>query len=181
MAVLKTLILPAVALLVGCLVEQPPELYLIPKGYIGPVVVAFEQTDGVAPQIYGDTLVYEIPESGVLRTQAAYPRGILDVSYAFVDSAGRRFPLPDDNPNVEVPEDVVQVFKIIGGYLGELVDPPGDTLYVKGGWSTDERSPSLRFLVGKRTDRDSLIAQRERLEQSITRTVIIEPELVKED
>ena len=78
----------------GCLGEWPPELYLIPEGYIGPVVVAFEQENGVAPEVSGDTLIYRIPESGVLKTSAELPTGILNVSYAFVDRSGRRSALP---------------------------------------------------------------------------------------
>ena len=74
---------------------------------------------------------------------------------------------------MEVPEGAVQVFGIIEGYLGELVEPPGDTLCVEGVLSTDERSPSVRFLVGRRTDRDSLWAERDSLEQSITYTRVL--------
>lgn len=159
-------------LLAGCLGEWPPELYLVPEGYIGPVVVAFEQEDGVAPTMSGDTLVYRVPQSGVLKTSTEVPTGIRDVSYAFVDESGMRSPLPDDNPNVNVPERTVQVFGIIEGYLGELVEPPGDTLCVEGAMHTDKRSPSVRFLVGRRTDRDSLWAARDSLERSITVTQI---------
>lgn len=156
----------------GCWTGDP-EVYLIPDGYIGPVVVAFEQEDGQPARRDGDTLVYMIPPSGVLKTQAEFPENFRQVSYYYVNEEGRRSRLPDYTPVSEVPEDTVQVFNVISGYLGELVEPPGDTLVVYGGWATDTRSPSVRFLVGLRSEWEELAAQRDSVERSITRTVII--------
>ena len=167
----RVLLSLAVVGLTGCLFPDPPEVYLIPDGYVGPVVIAYEQVGGVPPAASGDTLIYTVPDSGVLRTSAAKP-GMRQVSYAYVDAHGRRSPLPQNGPNSVPPDDEVQVFGVIGMYLGELVEPPGDTLYVRGGWSTDERSPSEQFLVGRRTDFDLLSAQRDSMVTSITHTVI---------
>jgi hypothetical protein len=157
--------------LTGCPFSDPPEVYLIPAGYVGPVVIAYEQEGGTPLTTSGDTLIYTIPGSGVLRTSAQKP-GFRHVRYAYLDSDGRRSRLPPNDPDSEPPEDVIQAFGVIGMYLGELVEPPGDTLYVRGGWSTDERSPSEEFLVGRRADFDRLNAQRDSVVTSITHTVI---------
>ena len=168
------LIIILILLTAGCWTSDP-DVYLIPEGYIGPVVVAFEQEDGEPVRRSGDTLVYRIPPDGVLRTQAPFPDGYHHIFYYYVDAQGRRSPLPMHSPIEEVPESETQVFGVISGYLGELAEQAADTLIVYGAWETDIRSPSVRFLVGKRSDYARLAAQRDSVEDAITRPVRILP------
>ncbi len=85
----------AVALLAltffGCSKRAEPEIYLIPDGYRGPVVIIFD--DPAAPPVAyeGDSRVYEIPRGGVLRTSSDVNEGVwLDIAYFFVEHAGAR-------------------------------------------------------------------------------------------
>lgn len=45
------------------------EIYILPKDYTGYIVLIFNQEDGAEKKYEGDKRVYEIPSSGILKTQ----------------------------------------------------------------------------------------------------------------
>ena len=45
------------------------EIYLLPKDYTGYIILVFNQEDGVEKKYKEDKRVYEIPSSGILKTQ----------------------------------------------------------------------------------------------------------------
>jgi len=70
------------------------EIYLIPNGYEGPVLIIFNQPDG-EPQTYeGQARIYAIPRSGILRTQFARNVGGYKPEFWYVDEQGRRAMIP---------------------------------------------------------------------------------------
>lgn len=67
-----------------------PEVYLIPDGYIGPVLVVFDQPGGQPPVFDGETRIYNIPPSGVLLTQLPPPKEGIGPELWYVDDEGRK-------------------------------------------------------------------------------------------
>ena len=100
----------------GCW-NDDPEVYLIPQGYRGPVIVAFEQADGQPERRASDTLIYAVPRSGILKTQASFPDGFRQISYYYVDGQGKRQRIPYHSPVTGMPPDSLQVFGVVSGYL----------------------------------------------------------------
>ncbi len=66
------------------------EVHLLPTGFTGPVVILFDQADGAPPHMEGRARVYEIPVSGVLRTQFRANPGGSARKYFYVNVTGQR-------------------------------------------------------------------------------------------
>ncbi|MCI0528871.1 MAG: hypothetical protein L0Y56_15655, partial [Nitrospira sp.] len=54
------------------------EIFILPEGFVGPVLIIYDQPDGVPARYEKDIQVFEIPASGLLLTQAPMPEGIGD-------------------------------------------------------------------------------------------------------
>ena len=67
-----------------------PEIFLIPKGYKGPVYVIFNQENGVKKEFEGHKRLYKIPTNGILFTQFKNEEGFMNQEYFYVDSLGKR-------------------------------------------------------------------------------------------
>lgn len=80
------------ALISGCQMAEP-EVHLIPLGFEGPVIVIFNDPAGAPVRHEGRARLYQIPASGVFRTQFAPNEGWGLPSYQYVDSAGHRTPI----------------------------------------------------------------------------------------
>lgn len=65
-------------------------IYLIPNGYIGDVIIVFNQPNGVTPEIEKGRNVYKIPEDGILKVEARARTGIVNLSYFYVDNNNER-------------------------------------------------------------------------------------------
>jgi hypothetical protein len=72
------------------LTRPEKELYLIPEGYIGNVIVIFNQPDGEKTDYEDDRRVYKIPKTGVLFTQFKDEEGIINQEYYYVSPNGQR-------------------------------------------------------------------------------------------
>ena len=128
--------------LLGC--GSDPETYLVPEGYVGPVVVAFADPSGEVPtrgENGGE--IYRIPADGGLRLSTAVPPGTHEIRFFYVDLDGRRTKLPYD-----VEEEVVQAFAHVSGATGED----------EGGKITNWHA----FVVGVPSEGDDWIEVRER-------------------
>lgn len=85
--------------------SQNPDLetYLIPQGFKGRVNIVFNREDGVPPKYENGRRVYQIPANGILLTQFKDEYGFVDRLYYYVDSNGKRTPLPvykqESNPD----------------------------------------------------------------------------------
>lgn len=128
--------------LLGC--GSEPVTYLVPDGYVGPVVVAFADPSGEAAIRDEDGgEVYRIPADGVLRLSTPVLPGTHEIRFFYVGADGRRTKLPYD-----VEEDVVQAFAHVSGATGE--DEDGKIT----NWDA--------FVVGVPSERDDWIEVRER-------------------
>lgn len=96
--------------------------HLIPDGYVGPVVIVFDDPKGEAPKHdEKGGVVYEIPPDGVLRLSTpGLGAGIYDINYFYVRPDGSRRELPE-----RVDSAVLQVFAVVdGATAGEREERP---------------------------------------------------------
>lgn len=63
---------------------------LIPEGYTGPVVIIFNQSDGTPVKYEDNKRVYEIPKSGILKTQFSKNTGFQINEFYYVSDKGKR-------------------------------------------------------------------------------------------
>jgi hypothetical protein len=86
-------ILTACLLQVQCKNKVEGEIHLIPKGYEGPVIIVFNQKTGKPVKYENGSRVYEIPASGVLKTQfKEQEEGYIsmdEVKYLYTDNTAR--------------------------------------------------------------------------------------------
>jgi hypothetical protein len=128
------------------------EIHLIPEDYIGPVYIFMERSDGEPPRYEGwRTRLYEIPPSGVLISQFEPNPGIaLQIKYYYVRADGSRKRIPYFILD-KVTADSLQVF---GGQVGGIT--VGEPIRPGSG-------PYFSYLVGRRTNADSLSKEAERV------------------
>lgn len=75
-----------VLLLLTSCQNREDETFIVPKDYQGYVIVLYNQKDGVKPKYEGGKRVYEIPESGVLKTQFSSSYGYASKSECYISS-----------------------------------------------------------------------------------------------
>lgn len=63
------LVFSACGLLMQCRHVGEKSIYLIPRGFVGNVVIVFEQIRGIPAEYKKGMRVYRIPSSGILKTQ----------------------------------------------------------------------------------------------------------------
>jgi len=86
------------AALAGCRhsTKCEKEIYLIPPGFRGRVIVFFDQPDG-KPMLYeGDARVYRIPDNGILKSRFRKNGGCMSdnrILFFYADSLGNRTPV----------------------------------------------------------------------------------------
>lgn len=120
--------------------------HLIPDGYVGPVVIVFDDPSGEPPKHAEDGgVVYEIPPDGVLRLSTPAPEaGLYDVEYFYVQPDGTRRRLPQSTDS-----SVLQVFAVVdGATAGEKEESPPD----RWTWRA--------YIVGVRNEREDWVQVR---------------------
>jgi hypothetical protein len=73
-------------------------IVLIPKGFTGPFIIAYDTLSGEDPVREGSVRIYRIPRSGILRTRFASNQGYFRTYYLYEDSLGNRIELPSAFP-----------------------------------------------------------------------------------
>ena len=63
-----------------------PEIVIVPEGYTGYVIIIYNQDNGAPVRYEGEKRVYEIPESGILRTQFSGNYGWVGFTEFYYDS-----------------------------------------------------------------------------------------------
>lgn len=120
------------------------ELHLLPAGYEGAVIIVFNDPNGAAARYDGKSRVYEIPESGVLRTQFPPNDGWSRPVYMYVDEEGRRTPIVTGAPCEDsLPGDPVQAC-----LMGRMLMMDGQEIPEYQG-----------YVVGRQADRRELYAR----------------------
>lgn len=126
--------------------------HLIPDGYQGPVVVVYDDPDGVAPTRDEEGHdVYKIPPDGVLRLSTPSPEaGLYDVKYFYVRPDGSSYELPASIPHV-ADDKLLQVFAVVD--VGSVLKGP----------DAKPRDPRTckAYVVGVPVERDDWVWLRE--------------------
>ncbi|CAN5190094.1 hypothetical protein BH23GEM2_BH23GEM2_23020 [soil metagenome] len=121
---LQTFILPAMvhAVSSACASQAVPgnaaegrlpkfEIFILQPGYRGPFVAIYADTNGITPAWRGDTGIYHVPATGVVRIAHAEPPRSTKVAHVFSDApdkwignyrtcADMRVYVPDGDPRV---------------------------------------------------------------------------------
>ncbi len=96
---MKTLsILLVFAITLSCKQKYESVIYSIPSNYEGNVLIIFDQKSGVPPLYENGRRVYEIPSSGVLRTQFS-PISLYEVYFRYKDSSEIKYLTSSDSKN----------------------------------------------------------------------------------
>lgn len=110
-----------------------PELHLIPQGVEGPVLIVFNDPDGEPAEYEGESRVYEIPKSGVLRTQFSPNEGWRNPVYMYVDEQGQRTSIVTGAPCEDsLPGDSVQACLMSRAFMLDGQPIPDYQGYVVG-------------------------------------------------
>ena len=85
-------------LFMGCKesVDCEREIYLVPEGFRGKIIVFFDQQDGQEKQFENEERLYRIPPSGYLKSQFAKNVGCMGdnrIQFYYEQSNGERQPL----------------------------------------------------------------------------------------
>jgi len=100
----------------GCSHKQPceEEIYLIPEGFRGKIIVFFDQEDGQEVQYENTARLYQIPSSGFLKSQFPKNGGCMGegrIRFFYVDSLETRqtldYFLDIDKENLPTDKDYV--------------------------------------------------------------------------
>ncbi len=103
-------------LLVGCKesVDCEREIYLVPEGFRGKILVFFDQQDGQEKQFENEARLYRIPPSGYLKSQFTKNTGCMGdnrIQFFYEDSIGERktldYFLNIDRDSIPLDEDYV--------------------------------------------------------------------------
>jgi hypothetical protein len=91
------ILLAGVVSLGGCRrIVAHSEEHLIPKNYVGSVVIVYGQPGGVPLEIDGNTIVYRVPRDGIIRIRDPYPNetGWRALHYFYAEANDRKEELP---------------------------------------------------------------------------------------
>ena len=86
------------------------EIYLLPDGFRGIVLIYFNQPDGAPAEYFGDSRLYRIPSTGLMKSQFGPNGGCMSdnrINFFYIDSAGNQKPITyfmnilEDRPPVD--------------------------------------------------------------------------------
>lgn len=135
-----------------CFRRGDDSIRLIPEGFEGPVVIIYDQSDGVPIEYEGRKRLYRIPSDGVLRTQFKPNYGHQVHEFYYLNSEEKRTPVPFVDPWSWSKLDTSQ------GILICFAEEVG-----MGGNKQGEEVRFRTFLVGPANKADSLFKLREKL------------------
>lgn len=116
-------------------------VYLIPDGYIGPVVIAYDDSAGVAEEREGRRRTYRVPRTGMMRARFGRDRGFAEFYYVRADGVRTRIPGPgacDEQPSGD------PVMVCIGTYFTVSAAPSVDYVRYHVGRFRDQASIDAR-------------------------------------
>ena len=94
-----------------CKSKQGEDTYILPEGYLGPVVIVFGVPHGRLPERDERGAIYRIPSTGMLLLRSPFPPdGWYQFTYLVEASSGPRRQLP-----YESGDDALQVFGRVSG------------------------------------------------------------------
>lgn len=138
-------------MLTSCNTNGEQEIIVVPKNYKGYIIIVFNQEDGVPAKYEGKKRVYEIPQSGVLRTQFKVNDGGREFAEYYYDKIAPENKLPSFVEIKKVPTDTVVGFMGANGT-------------VKKSSKSEERLEFCEFYIGTKADIEQAQGQVEKLD-----------------
>lgn len=96
---------------------------LIPEGYVGSVLITFNQEDGEPKEYEDGKRIYIIPENGVLKTQFGSNYGVQNHQFFYVNKEGNRTEIPfvivQEPDSIAKVADKSKIFAFAEDALGE--------------------------------------------------------------
>jgi hypothetical protein len=83
-------IIPALISICVKLDTLPKEVFLIPEDYRGTVNIVYGQKCGLKVNVENDTMIYKIPQDGILIIKNEFKSGYIDHTYYLVDKQGNK-------------------------------------------------------------------------------------------
>lgn len=127
------------------------EIIVVPKGYTGYIVIIYNQKQGTATKYHDKRRVYEIPSSGILKTQFSANYGWREFPEFYCEKIAPENKIPFETEFKNVPQDSIVAF---GG--------------VSGGANKDHKGEDvvryLEYYVGNKEQIEAAVAAAEKLD-----------------
>ena len=123
----------------SCVSKGEPEIFIVPKDYIGYLIVVFNQASGYPIRYDGKKRVYEMPENGILKTQFQPTYGWTSSIEFFYDTISSNTKIPTIMDYHKIPND------IIAGWTGSSGS-------MKKNESSNDRLKYRKSYIGTKTD-----------------------------
>lgn len=127
------------------------EIIVVPKEYKGYVLIIFNQKNGSPKKYEGKKRVYEIPQSGVLKTQFTGNMGWREFPEYYYEKVAPENKLPSFGEIKKVPMDTVVGFMGANGTVKKSVD-------------SEERIEFVEFYIGTKSQIEKAQQQLEKLD-----------------
>ena len=168
----KIIVLCAItALTAGCEPRIDNEIHLIPAGYVGAVLIVFNDPGGVPEEYENGWRVYRIGANGVLRTRFRLTYGVGKGKFFYMEPGGHREEIHSIWLATEKGDaETIYVYaEVIGTHA---VSIPKDGHLVLGTDASPKEGAinTQKYIVGRTSDADSLTRIAVRLEDSVARS-----------
>jgi len=107
-------------LLPNCTASADGEIYLIPKGYTGIIVIFYAQPNGKDIIKEGKSRLLEISKNGTLYTKFKANKGVMSISdtkFFYVDDQKNRTPITFDPENKFPKDSTPAIFALKDGFI----------------------------------------------------------------
>jgi hypothetical protein len=94
---MKIILFVSLFFLIGCSDNKAVRIYLIPKGYEGPLLLVEDPKSKNTPKVIGDTTIFDFRNGIVLRFKGKFIEGTYHLSnfrYYYTDSVGNKTEIP---------------------------------------------------------------------------------------
>jgi uncharacterized lipoprotein YehR (DUF1307 family) len=137
-------------ILLSCRQKGEQEIYVLPNGYTGLVLVILNQKDGVPEKYAGKSRVYEIPETGILKTQFSNNEGWTELPQFYYDRIEKQNQISVKMDYEDISLDEVNATLVSTGVAYRNIDGTGEIKFVE-------------FYVGTKTQIDEASRKAEKL------------------
>lgn len=121
-------------MLYGCK-NAENEIFVLPEGYTGYILVIFDQEKGIQPKYFEDSRLYEVPQNGILKSIHTTNDGWTDFPMFYYQEVTRNKQIPFVTSLDNVPTDEIVAY---GGTSGSI----------KKSADSEERIRFIKFYVG---------------------------------
>jgi hypothetical protein len=121
------------------------EIHILPKDFIGVVMIIHDQKDGVDVHMENGNIIYRIPPNGILKTKAPLVAGLKEIKY-YYETNGNRRELKYCWDFNQLSTDTVKVYGGSTGTNGLGEDAVDYTTYIV---STKKEADSLSKVLAK--------------------------------